>query len=78
VVTSTKGLRTSRERLQRELGDDQGYVLPRQPHGTLERPAQGWYAKLTSGEVTFLGDYELLALYAIQKLRKPQRRRRSA
>jgi hypothetical protein len=65
------------------LGDEQGYVLPRQSHGTIERPAQGWYAKLTSGDVVFLGDYELIAMYQIRELAAaaeatPARRRRRA
>jgi hypothetical protein len=38
-----------------------GYVLPRQEHGTLERPAQGWYVKLADERVEFLGDYMMLA-----------------
>lgn len=45
-----------------------GYVLPRQMHGTAERPAQGWYAKLLDDSVVFLGDYSALAAAKIIEL----------
>jgi hypothetical protein len=48
------------------LGDG-GTVLPRHMHGTIERPAQGWYAEI-AGEIVFLGDYTLLAAGRIQLL----------
>lgn len=60
----TVGTRPSREygkrvELQRMLGD-RGIILERVAHGTLDRPAQGWYAML-DGEEVFLGDYFTLA-----------------
>ncbi len=48
---------------------DLGQVLPRQSHGTIERPAAGWYAVLADDDVVFLGDYTLLAIRAIENLR---------
>jgi hypothetical protein len=55
-----------RAELQRLLGE-LGTVLPRQAHGTLERPAQGWYATINE-ETIFLGDYAALAIVAISRL----------
>jgi hypothetical protein len=59
--------RSRRGELQKLLGD-RGTVLDRQGHGTPQRPAQGWYAQLTGGEIVFLGDYSLLAANRIQTL----------
>jgi hypothetical protein len=59
--------RSRRGELQRLLGE-LGEVLPRQSHGTPQRPAQGWYAELRTGEVVFLGDYEALASHRIVQL----------
>ena len=59
--------RTRQGELQRLLGDA-GTVLPRQMHGTMARPAQGWYAQLNSGEEIFLGDYSSLAVAAIIRI----------
>ncbi len=56
-----------RAELQRLLGT-LGTVQPRQAHGTLERPAQGWYALLADGTLVFLGDYAALAMVAIARL----------
>jgi hypothetical protein len=59
--TDGKRERSKRGELQRMLGE-LGEVLPRQNHGTPQRPAQGWYARIaSSGEVVFLGDYHHLA-----------------
>jgi hypothetical protein len=57
------GSRTRRAELQLllEAKGIEGYVLPRQEHGTIERPAQGWYVKLADDRVEFLGDYMMLA-----------------
>jgi hypothetical protein len=60
--------RSRKGELQRALGD-LGVVLPRHEHGTVERPAQGWYAELTGGKVVFLGDYSALAVLRIQELK---------
>jgi hypothetical protein len=50
------------------LGDT-GEVLPRVMRGTLEIPAQGWYAKV-GGETVFLGDHEGIAYVKIAELTK--------
>jgi hypothetical protein len=47
---------------------ERGTVLPRVEHGTLERPAQGWYAQLVDGRTVFLGDYSMLAGVTISNL----------
>lgn len=48
---------------------DLGTVLERQAHGSIDRPAQGWYACMAAdGEVVFLGDYSMLAALRIQQL----------
>lgn len=60
--------RSRRAELQRMLGE-LGEVLPRQVHGTPERPAQGWYAQLAD-EVVFLGDYTGIAYLTIARLRE--------
>ena len=71
VHTSVEAAKYDRSRqaeLQRMLGD-RGTVLPRQKHGTVQRPAQGWYAELGADrEVVFLGDYTSLAGVAIQRI----------
>lgn len=59
--------RSRRAELQRMLGT-LGTVLPRQAHGTVQRPAQGWYAQLDNGKLVFLGDYSMLAALRIRKL----------
>jgi hypothetical protein len=66
-MSERKRDRSCQARLQRLLGD-LGWVLPRQEHGTPERPAQGWYAQLDTGKLVFLGDYTLLAALKIRKL----------
>jgi hypothetical protein len=60
--------RSRRSELQALLGE-LGTVLPRQNHGTIERPAQGWYAELEDGGVIFLGDYTTIAVSRILSLR---------
>ncbi len=50
---------------------ERGTILPRVDHGTPERPAQGWYAKLTDGQEVFLGDYSMIAAMAIGNLNTP-------
>jgi hypothetical protein len=49
-----------------------GTVLARVDHGTLEHPAQGWYADMHggphAGEQLFLGDYSMLAGRRITQL----------
>ncbi len=64
---SVKRDRSRRAELQRLLGE-RGTVLPRLPHGTVDLPAQGWYAKMPDGAVVFLGDYVALATAAIDDL----------
>jgi hypothetical protein len=59
--------RSRRGELQRLLGD-LGTVLPRVAHGSPERPAQGWYARLADGSEIFLGDYVAVAAVAINRL----------
>lgn len=60
--------RSRRAELQRELGDV-GEVLERQNHGTVDMPAQGWYALVAAtGDVVFLGDYTAIALNKIRTL----------
>jgi hypothetical protein len=59
--------RSRRAQLQRLMGD-MGVVLEHQAHGTIERPAQGWYAQLADGKLVFLGDYAMLAAMKIRKL----------
>jgi hypothetical protein len=59
--------RSKRAQLQRIMGE-MGTVLPHSPHGTVERPAQGWYARLATGKLIFLGDSAMLAAGKIRKL----------
>jgi hypothetical protein len=61
--------RSRRGELQRLLGD-LGTVLKRQSHGTPQRPAAGWYAKLSDGQIVYLGDYSALAVSAILALQR--------
>lgn len=68
--------RSRRCQLQSLLGE-LGEVLPRQPHGTPELRAQGWYAQLRGGALVFLGDYAELAMLTIRELvaEPPSRRK---
>jgi hypothetical protein len=59
--------RSRRAELQRLIGDA-GVILERQKRGTPERPAAGWYARLGTGELVFLGDHTLLAVRTIDSL----------
>jgi len=83
VETRERGSRGRRAELQKLLeakGID-GYVLPRQEKGTLERPAQGWYVKLEDGRTEFLGDYSMLAAMRLELFVTPAhngRKRRAA
>jgi hypothetical protein len=61
--------RSRRHELQRMLGE-LGTILPRLDHGTVSRPAQGWYAQLAGGEEVFLGDYAGLAVLTIEELKE--------
>lgn len=58
--------RSKRAELQRLLGEI-GTVLPRVERGSIEKPAQGWYARV-EGKLVFLGDHTALAAAGIQKL----------
>jgi len=53
--------------LQRMLGD-RGEVLPRVARGTAQHPAQGWYARLASGKLLYLGDHFPIACGTITSL----------
>lgn len=80
AVAESRQPRTRREELQALLeakGVD-GYVLPRQEKGTIERPAQGWYVKLEDERVEFLGDYMMLAAVRMDLVVAPQNGRRKA
>jgi hypothetical protein len=59
--------RSRRGELQNLLGD-LGTVLPRQPQGTLDRRAQGWYAELVDEKTVFLGDTAWIAAAYIRQL----------
>lgn len=62
----------SRRGLLQRIAGELGTVLPRVPHGTLRRPAQGWYIRLElgerAGEEVFLGDYSGLAEHKLHEL----------
>lgn len=65
---TTPPSRNRTDELQRLLGDA-GEVLPRVSHGSLDFPAQGWYAKLKrDGKLYYLGDYSSLAGARIAQL----------
>lgn len=59
--------RTRKGELQRLLGEH-GTVLSRVEKGTIDRPAQGWYAQLRDDTEIFLGDTTMLAALKIREL----------
>lgn len=59
----------SRRGLLQRLAGDVGTVLPRVDHGTMRRPAQGWYIIVGDREV-FLGDYSGLAELKLEQLKR--------
>lgn len=60
----------SRRGLLQRMAGELGTVLERIPHGTLRRPAQGWYLRLEDGQEIFLGDYSGLAEHKIEELKR--------
>jgi hypothetical protein len=56
-----------RDQLQRMLGDD-GEVLPRVSRGSSEFPAAGWYARVKTGKLEYLGDHFEIAIQKIAEL----------
>ncbi|HWY91078.1 MAG TPA: hypothetical protein VNY31_10440 [Solirubrobacteraceae bacterium] len=66
MESASKRDRSRRGELQRLLGE-RGEVLPRIAHGTPNRPAQGWYARIGEEEV-FLGDYSSIAVVTIARM----------
>ncbi len=47
---------------------ERGEVLPRQSQGTPDHPAAGWYARMTSGRLVYLGDHTGIAFAKIAEL----------
>ena len=71
MPSRTKRDRSRRGELQRLLGE-QGEILPRISIATVQMPAQGWYARMADGELTFLGDNTRLANQYIERLLETQ------
>ena len=59
--------RTHRGSLQNALGEA-GEILPYLQNATPSMPARGWYARLSSGKLVFLGDSSSTAAVRIERL----------